>query len=135
MLFESLLEQLLFENIFLSVAVLGAAGAAIAARLRLSPWWLLPPGVIAAVFAALLYSPISTCQESQAEGKAFGGAVLATSALFAAMALKGLIDVVRLGRTGEARRAARRLIPFLLGTVLAVGALFLALLAYINCLA
>jgi hypothetical protein len=125
---------MLFENILFGLAVVAIVVAGLLTRLRISPWWILVPGGIAALTAFALYSPISSCTSTESEGVAFGVAILASLTLFAAFGLTGLFDAIRLARAGAGRVAAGRLGLFLLGAVLVFGTLVLWVAAVFSCL-
>jgi hypothetical protein len=125
---------MLLENILFGAAVLAIVLAGLISHLRVAPWWILPPGGIAAVTALALYSPIASCDSTESEGVAFGVAILACLTLFTAFGLSGLFDAIRLARAGAGRVAAGRLALFFLGAVLVFGTLVFWVFAFFSCL-
>jgi hypothetical protein len=116
------------------MAVLALIAGLGAWRLRLSPWWILIPGLIATAVAILLYSPVASCDAAQSVSLAFGGAIIFAVGFHLGAALAAVIDGVRLARERAYRRAALRLLPFLVGAALAVATLALALFSLLGCL-
>jgi hypothetical protein len=119
--------------IVVAFALVATLVAGVVSRLRISPWWLLVPGGIAAVTAFALYSPIASCNSTESEGVAFAVAILACLALFTAFGLSGLFDAIRFFRAGAGRVAAGGLGRLLLGAVLAFGTLVLGLAGAFSC--
>jgi hypothetical protein len=125
---------MLFENILFTAAVVSIVVAGLSSRFRISPWWILAPGGIAAVTALALYTPTSSCNSTESEGLAFGVAILSCLTLFTAFGLSGLFDAIRLARAGAGRVAAGRLAVFFLGAVLVFGTLVFWVFAVVSCL-
>jgi hypothetical protein len=125
---------MLLDDILFAAAVVAIVVAGLISHLRIAPWWILPPGGIAAVTALALYTPISSCNSTESEGLAFGVAILACLTLFTAFGLSGLFDAVRFARAGAGRDAAGRLALFFLGALLVFGTLVFWVFAFVSCL-
>jgi hypothetical protein len=122
-------------GILLLIGLVAVLAATFASRRRISPWWILLPGSIAAAIGLSSYSEVSTCHGRDSAEAVFGIAILAGLGLFGISAFTALFDAVRFVRSGETGRAAGRLVPLLLGTLLALGMFFLWLSALLSCVA
>lgn len=125
---------MLFDNPLLTVAAIAIVAGIAAWRLRLSTWWILVPALAATGVAALLYSPVASCDAAHSVGTAFGGAILVAIGLHLGTALAALLEGIQFIREGAYRRAARRLLLLLLGAALGVATFVLALFAVLGCL-
>jgi hypothetical protein len=131
MLFDA---SIFFDAPLVTIGVLAVLAGAVASRLRLSPWWVLLPGAIATGVAAILYSPVATCDAADSVELGFAGAILIAIGFYVGTSLTALVDAIRLARKGATRRAALRLLPFFIGAALAFGTFLLAILSLLSCL-
>jgi hypothetical protein len=126
--------SLFFDAPLVTIGVLAVLAAALASRLRLSPWWVLLPGAIATGVAAILFSPVATCDAADSVELGFAGAILIAIGFYVGTSLTALVDAIRLVRRGAKGRAALRLLPFFIGAALAFGTFSLAILSFLSCL-
>jgi hypothetical protein len=123
----------------LSVIALGllfvaALLAAMASRLRLSPWWTFLGAVVAGGIALMTSSDVASCEARDSTEAIFGLATLFALGLFTTAALTALFDAVSLARRGEKRLAAIRLAPLLASVALGFGTLVLWVFTVVSCL-
>jgi hypothetical protein len=118
-----------------TIFVLAAVVAGFASYFRLSAWWLLVPGTVAAAIAAPLHSTVSACHAPLSTERVFGEAIVVAIAFGGATSLTALFNAIRLARADAKRRTvALQVVPFLVGAAFAVGCLVLGFSALIDCL-
>jgi hypothetical protein len=119
----------------LVLMLLGAGLVAlVATALELSPWWMFTlasaAGAVILVFAAQELS--ESCWSGTTtgtDGRLFGILAVASLVLYAAAALRAVIDGVRLGKAGDRDAAVARYVACPLASILAGGVVFYAVLA------
>jgi hypothetical protein len=117
----------------LVLMALGAAlVAVVATALELSPWWVFAvasgAGTVILLFAAQELSE-SCWTPTGADGRLFGILAVLSLVLYAAAALRAVIDGVRLRKAGDHDAAVSRYVVCPLASILAGGVVFYAVLA------
>jgi peptidoglycan/LPS O-acetylase OafA/YrhL len=112
-----------------------AAGALVLAATRLdrSPWWILGLASVATVATFVLAVHVSgdTCAGSALTGAArrfLGFLITLNLALYAAAALAGIVDGIRLRMAGDRDTAASRAVGIPILSAIGVGVVFVAAL-------
>ena len=120
------------DTTFLVMALVAAFVAVVATALNISPWWVFAcgsgAGTVIVVFAAQELST-SCWTGTTADGRLFGILAVASLVLYAAAALRAVIDGVRLGKAGDRDAAVSRYVACPLASILAGGVVFYAVLA------
>jgi hypothetical protein len=108
--------------------------AVVATALELSPWWMFTlasgAGAVILVFAAQELS--ESCWSGPAtgtDGRLFGILTVVSLVLYAAAALRAVIDGVQLSKAGDRDAAVSRYFACPLASILAGGVVFYAVLA------
>jgi hypothetical protein len=126
--------SIFFDQPLLTAAVLAVLAAGAAFRPRLSPWWGLAPGALASAVANFCTRVCRTAKSAHSTQLWFAGAVIFAIAFYGATSFTALLDVIGLVRRGSTRRAALRLLPFLIGATFALGTLALVVASLTGCL-